>query len=514
MKAGDYSLKDVMLGVSTWLILSLFLAKALGYVFNILFIKLFTQEQYGSFVYAWSWGLFLCGMMMPNIPAAVIRYVAYYRGKSDQALVKSTIRTALALTAILLPPAIALSYVFYLLGFIKADMTVIAFIFSVFAINFVACLFSAVISGYRRPDVSSILNLVQQALRIFAVALAAFLAVSTNGIFFLVGFGFLLYMLVVALYEWKNYGLGSKFNWRIAKDLVSYGVYMIFFTTAGNLVSWFGIFFIRYFLSAEAVAVYHVALLASGVNLVFFLAVLQIFSPVVSELFGAGRKDRIIYLTSYILETFFLMFLPMFLLLIIFAKELLIIFSKADYVSGAVPMQILSIGAFFAGISFLFIELIAAEGKPQANARNIGLGALLNVVLNVALIPTYGMVGAAVSNLMSWILILGLSYLQVKSVVRPSFSARRILRIVLAAGIVGASVVAVKAQACSSMACLVLSCLLLPLVYLGILIASRSLRTEDVSLAEATLQKFMVPAGIRSSVVGFLRCGIHRSKTW
>jgi stage V sporulation protein B len=524
MMEKDSSLRDVMLRASTIMLLMLVLIKALGYVYHFIFVRLFTQQQYGSFIYIWSMGLFLCGLMIPNVSASMIRYVAYYRGKSDRKSVESTIRTGLVLNIIFTAAAAAALLALFATGVLEragvrdVDAAAFAFILAVLSINSMSCFFAGVISGYRRPEVASYFSLILQVLRILALLAAAFLASSVLGLMGFTSLFFLLFAVILGVYEYKAYGFGSAFDSGLARPLSSFGFYTIFYTTANNILAWFSLFFIRYYLDAGAVAVYNVAWLGSTLNLLFFTAVLQIFNPVATELFGSKRMDRLIHLTSYVLESFFLLFLPIFLSMMLFAREILVLFFTKDYASGAQPLQILSVGAFFSGIYLLFVELIAAEGRPQVNAKNISVGALVNALLNVVFIPAYGLVGAAYASIISSALILLLSYMHVKTLLRPAFSARRILKIVFASMAAVALVFWAKSllqsifdlsSAYASVGLLIACCTLLFGVYLIILVASKSLRSEDVSLVDAGLTKMGFSDKKRRIVLGALKSGVY-----
>ena len=305
-----------------------------------------------------------------------------------------------------------------------------------------------------------------------------------------------------------RYGLGEGFDPALAKEMSVFGFYTVFYVTANNLLVWFSIFFIKYYMSAQAVAVYNVASLVSTVNLVFFSAVLQIFNPVVAELLGAGKTKRAVYLTSYMLESFFLLFLPVFALTVVFAREILTLFFTAAYAEGTVPLQILVFGGFMTGIYLIFIELTAGGGRPQLNARAFGAGVAAQVALTFALVPVYGMAGAALATVSSSAIILALSYLNVKNLIRPSFSARRLIKIVLASAASVSVVLAIRVAGLPLYATVAASAVAAFLAYASALILLKSLRKEDVSLAEAAMEKCLVPAGVRVLVARFLSAGL------
>lgn len=81
--------------------------------------------------------------------------------------------------------------------------------------------------------------------------------------------------------------------------------------------------------------------------------------------------------------------------LILLAEPMVLAMSGVEYASAALPMQILAL----AGPAYLVSELTSnatyARGKNRLTAMPALVGMIVNVALNVLLIPDYGMVGCA-----------------------------------------------------------------------------------------------------------------------
>ncbi len=507
MTDDETPLRNMMLKASVTVMLLLIISRSLGYVFHLIFVRWFSREEYGSFIFVFSLGLFVCGLI-PHISSSVSRYVAYYRGSGDGRGVESTIWTGMALNALLLLIALVACYIAWAAGILGIDWPSLLFMASVVALTSVSNMFAGVVSGFRRPEVSSTFNMLQNLARLLAVAAAAYLASTVYGVMGLVALSFLASTLLLAAYEVRTFGLGSSYDRALAVKLFSFGAFNVVYTTANNLLAWTSIFLLQYFTGPGQVAVYNVAYLASTVSLLFFLAALQIFSPVVSELFGAGRLERIRHITSYLFESFFLLFLPLSVAVAAFSRELLVFFVKPDYASGALPLQILSLCTFSIGLSTLFTELINAEGRPKVNARNLGAGAVANVILNLTLIPPFGMAGSAAAALASSLLILALSYSHVRVVVGLTYSKARVGKIVFSSLVALAAAYIVKGAVSAPAASLVLSAASLFAVYSLALLALRGLRREDAEIADVLLEKAGAPAAIRRGFAGVLSHGV------
>ena len=174
MKTHNIDLKNVMLSASSAMIVLMMLSKAFGYAFHMVFAIHFDQNTYGSFVYLFSLGLVLAGLM-PNIPAAIGRYIAFYRGCDDDDMVDKTKSTGLALsvfTSIIWISLAALAYYLGLLPNVDSPFH-LAFLACVAFLVFLTNAFGNIMSGYRLPQKASLFNTIFNLLRLSGILLAA-----------------------------------------------------------------------------------------------------------------------------------------------------------------------------------------------------------------------------------------------------------------------------------------------------------------------------------------------------
>ena len=89
----------------------------------------------------------------------------------------------------------------------------------------------------------------------------------------------------------------------------------------------------------------------------------------------------------------------------LFSGELLNVVMPEEYGPSALPLCILSIGIIFQSTQQVTLIGISIENKTFLFARLAWLIALLNLVGNWALIPILGSIGAAISTLISYLLL-------------------------------------------------------------------------------------------------------------
>jgi O-antigen/teichoic acid export membrane protein len=150
-----------------------------------------------------------------------------------------------------------------------------------------------------------------------------------------------------------------------------------------------------YFHGSEEVAAFRavlvVALLNQGVTFTFAL----LYTPTLAGLYAAGEADKIsrLYWQATLWVT--VLSFPVFLLTFSFAEPTTVGLLGAGYADSASIMAILALG-YFLHLSLGFNGLtLRVHGRIRYSVSVDVAAAVLNVVVNLALIPRWGALGAA-----------------------------------------------------------------------------------------------------------------------
>ncbi|MFZ3032954.1 MAG: polysaccharide biosynthesis C-terminal domain-containing protein, partial [Parvibaculum sp.] len=138
------------------------------------------------------------------------------------------------------------------------------------------------------------------------------------------------------------------------------------------------------------------------VNLVTFIyfAVAALAVPKFSELHAKGNRADLQDFVHNIIQWIFWPTLAAALFILLFGKFALGFFG-ADFASGSALLAILIIG-FLARASTGPIEyLLNMTGNQNATAAAYGAAAALNIILNLVLVPRFGLEGAAAATAIS-----------------------------------------------------------------------------------------------------------------
>ena len=127
-----------------------------------------------------------------------------------------------------------------------------------------------------------------------------------------------------------------------------------------------------------------------------------LYTPIVTPLYAQGKIKEMGRVYQMITKWIFMLTLPLFSLMFLFPDATIRFFFGTKYVSAAPALQILALGFMFhtfLGLNGLSLLVI---GKPKLNMIGNTFAVISNVLLNFLLIPSYGIVGAAVATAASY----------------------------------------------------------------------------------------------------------------
>lgn len=127
------------------------------------------------------------------------------------------------------------------------------------------------------------------------------------------------------------------------------------------------------------------------------LLVNMVLTPYISEFFHNHRIDDLQKLVTHSTRTASVIAIPISIILFSFGKYFLWLFGEA-FVIGHQALIILSIGAIFNVLSGSVGFLMSMTGHQKQAAYFFSVGCILNILLNLILIPIYGIEGAAVAT--------------------------------------------------------------------------------------------------------------------
>ena len=222
----------------------------------------------------------------------------------------------------------------------------------------------------------------------------------------------------------RRYQLGLEFDRGLFRQMNRFGMPLVPSALALWLVNFVDRFFVAVFKGQSEVGVYSVAVRISSA-IVFLLVAFRTAWPAFAYSIEDDREARRTY--AYVL--IYLLYVACWMSLALGALSpwltRLLTTPRFQRASEAVALLAFA-GAAYAGYTVLAIGSGRAR-RTQLNWVVSGAAAAVNVGLNFALIPPYGMEGAAVSTLVSYVVLFVGMWLYSQSVYPVPYQWRRIL---------------------------------------------------------------------------------------
>ncbi|CAB50085.1 flippase [Pyrococcus abyssi] len=201
----------------------------------------------------------------------------------------------------------------------------------------------------------------------------------------------------------KIFTLELTFDLNIAKSLLTFSLPLLLSGILGFVMTWTDTLMIGYYLTSREVGIYNSATPLAKMLPIFLASFSYLYMPISSQLYAQGKVKEMGRVYQMTTKWTFLLTLPMFLMLVLFPQATISFIFGEKYLDASVALQILAIGFMFhtfLGLNGLTLVII---GESKLNMIGDLIAALSNILLNIALIPFYGVNGAAFATSVSYI---------------------------------------------------------------------------------------------------------------
>ncbi|MDO8946002.1 MAG: flippase [Desulfocapsaceae bacterium] len=155
--------------------------------------------------------------------------------------------------------------------------------------------------------------------------------------------------------------------------------------------------------SDEEVGVYRVVVQMGNLVVFGLFAVNQVLHPHLAKLHDSGDKERLQRLVTVSARVILVFATPPVLLFVFAGAPVLKLLFGEEYMVGAHALGILAIGQL-ANAAFGSVgALLNMTGHEKDTVRGLVIAAIVNIALNILLIPKFGMAGAASATAMSYV---------------------------------------------------------------------------------------------------------------
>jgi O-antigen/teichoic acid export membrane protein len=163
-------------------------------------------------------------------------------------------------------------------------------------------------------------------------------------------------------------------------------------------------------------AAYKVITMINMFGLYYFLALF----PNISRMYESST-EKMKGLLSRSLKNISLVALPLCVGGTIVARPLITLIFGNEFAMSALPFKILIWNVAVIWISLHYGNTLIACNRQNQYMVGVAIGAVTNIVLNLIFIPRYGMTAAAITTVLSELIVLWFMYLKLNTILRLSF---------------------------------------------------------------------------------------------
>ena len=383
----------------TWFLLTPFILERLGAASYGLWILVGSVVAYGS-------------LLDLGVGGTVIKYIAEHDAKGEIASGRSLVATVLCLYSVLGLTVVALSAAIasvfpYLFDVPPDERTTATWLVLIMGFGIgisIPCVTPiAVLKGLQRFDLSGLLTVIGTLLTAAGIVVVLLLGGGVLGIA-TVGIFVTLAMQAPSVWLINRIAPGLGFGWRGAsrrqvRTVLSFSSSFFVMDVAGRLQTKTDEVVIGAFLPVSFVTPYSLARRLSEVAQVVTYQFMKVLLPLASELHAGNDRARLrsLYLTGTRLTLAF--FLPVGCTLVILARSILTMWVGVAYADYAHLVTILTLASLIDTSQWPAISILQGMARHRSLALiSVGTG-LANLVLSIALVQSFGLLGVALGTL-------------------------------------------------------------------------------------------------------------------
>jgi stage V sporulation protein B len=169
------------------------------------------------------------------------------------------------------------------------------------------------------------------------------------------------------------------------------------------LLSNIDVLMIGYFMQPQSVGLYRAIQPLRQVTSFVLVAFTFLFLPIATEYYDDGALDALdrfyTITTKWVVAATF----PPVLVFTLFAPDVVRVFFGGEYVPAAPALAVLTAGLFVRALVGLNGDMTKAIDRPKIELYSVAVAVVVNVSLNIVLIPRYGIVGAAAGTVVGYV---------------------------------------------------------------------------------------------------------------
>ncbi|NLO40260.1 MAG: oligosaccharide flippase family protein [Ruminiclostridium sp.] len=271
----------------------------------------------------------------------------------------------------------------------------------------------------------------------------------------------------------------SFFSSKVLKKFFAYGMPLVLVNITNSLLSLSDRYVITSFAGAEQLGVYHANYTISSTLFTLILsAVMRGVFPVILRNWRQNTKEQTEHLLSQAVRYYLMISLPALFGLSMLSKTVSSLFLDPAYFEDGFVIIWVAAGMFFFGLAEYSNKAWELNQKTRPLFFNSLISSLVNVLINLLLVPVYGYRIAAISTALAYFLYLMLSLLRGRKILKINFNVISVAKILFSCILMSVVVTLLLRSFTASVPVLVLIVLTGCAVYFASLFVLKELQSE------------------------------------
>lgn len=417
------SQKDKNVAISAWYLLaSNGIAAASTWVFMIIAGRYLSVADYGMFAAGWTILNLLTSMSTSGLSLSAVKYIPEYLVKDKQESAKTVLLTSYRIT---ITASLLLGFIF----FINADFiseriysggltTVFKTVALMLPLSSLMTITLGATVGIQNTKLHLLINTGGSALKLLTLPFLLLIAQIT-GLFLSIAVGLAASFIIGIILTRKviNFRLIEIITLRdksVTKKIISYSLPLLGAAISSYLLTQGGIAILGALSDKEATGLF-----TAGITLIFPFYLLSgpistIMVLVYSKLWISEQKEKIIWTHAKFMRYLLYIMLPLLAIYISVPRSILSVVYGIEYASASNSLRFLAIGAFIYLAYAALSSFLYGIGKTMDLLYSILTGSIVFIVLIITLSPSYGITGAGIASMLSWLTTIILCFFQVR----------------------------------------------------------------------------------------------------
>jgi O-antigen/teichoic acid export membrane protein len=242
------------------------------------------------------------------------------------------------------------------------------------------------------------------------------------------------------------------FSIPIMKDIVAFNGPVLGHNLASSVLSVSDRYLMEALVSSYAVGIYSASYaLADGIIRLIAMTFMLTVGPIVVTTWENHGQDLAYRFTERLFRYYMLLATPALVGLILLRREAISILTTPEYVPGSAVIVWVGIALFFHGYTLVIGSVFDMTKKTMIPFINFVIAGVFNMIANLILLPRFGYMAAAWTTCAAYGLLLALSVISCRRIVRLKMIGDYTWKVPLAAGVMGLAVILSKSHVHSSL---------------------------------------------------------------